>query len=119
MSRVAGIVSVKVDGVQIKVKANVTYHLGTPKREAIVGHDAVHGYKELPQVPYIEGETTDHKDLDLKKFFGIQDATVTAQLANGKTIVLRKAWNASEGTASSEEAAIPFRFEGMDAEEIR
>lgn len=117
--RVAGLVSVKVDGVQLKVKASVSYHLGTAKREAIVGHDSVHGYKELPQVPYIEGEITDQKDLDLKKFFSIENATVTAQLANGKTIVLRKAWNASEGSASSEEAAIPFRFEGLDAEEIR
>jgi hypothetical protein len=118
-NRVAGLVFVKVDGVQIKVKANVSYNLGLPKREAMVGHDGTHGYKELPQIAFIEGEQTDSKDLDLKKYLQVDGATVTAQLANGKTIVLRQAWNASEGTASSEEANLPFRFEGLDAEEIK
>jgi hypothetical protein len=119
-NRVAGIVFVKVDGVQIKVKANVSYNLGLPKREPVIGHDGVHGYKETPQIAFIEGEQTDSKDLDLKKYLQIDGASVTAQLANGKTIVLTQAWNASEGTGGSEEANMPFRFESMvEGEEIK
>lgn len=118
-NKIAGIVFVKVDGQQLQVKANVSYNLGLPKREPIIGHDGVHGYKELPQIAFIEGEITDKKDLDLKKFLSIDGASVTAQLANGKTIVLRQAWNASEGTGSTEEGAIPFRFEAKSGEEIR
>lgn len=117
-NRVAGIVFVKVDGQQIKVKANVTCNAGLPKREAVVGHDGTHGFKETPQVAFIEGEQTDQKTLDLKKYLQIDGATVTAQLANGKTFVLRQAWNASEGSVGSEEASLPFRFEGLDAEWI-
>jgi hypothetical protein len=117
-NRVAGIVFVKVDGAQLKIKANVNCNRGDEKREGIVGHDGVHGYKSLPQIPYIEGEQTDSKDLDLKKYMAIDGATVTVQFANGKTFVLRQAWNASEGTVGSEEANISFRFEGLDAEWI-
>lgn len=117
-NRVAGTVFVKVDGVQISVKASVTVNAGLGKREAIIGHDGVHGYKELPQVPFIEGEQTDQKNLDLKKYLQIDGATVTVQFGNGKTFVLRQAWNASEGSVSSEEASLPFRFEGKDAEWI-
>lgn len=114
----AGIVFVKVDGAQISVKANVNCNQGLPKREAMMGHDGTHGYKELPQVAFIEGEQTDSKDLDLKKYLMIDGASVTVQFANGKTFVLRNAWNASEGTIGSEEANLPFRFEGLDAEWI-
>lgn len=118
MEKIGGIVFVKVDGEQLRVKGNVTYNLGLPLREPVVGHDGVHGFKEVPQVAFIELEMTDKKDLSLKKFLSITSATVTAQLNNGKTIVLRNAANVSEGTGNSEEANMTVRFVGSDAEEI-
>lgn len=119
MARVGGIISLKVDGVIHNAKGNFTYNLGKPRREGVVGHDAVHGYKELPQVPFIEGEITDRADLSLEQLVAISDATVTLDLANGKVIVLRNAWFAAEGTFNTEEGNGTVRFEGLSAEEIR
>lgn len=118
-NRRAGIAYFKVDSKQYDVKGNFTYNLGKPKREGIVGHDGVHGYKELPQIPFIEGEITDNKDIDLEKFLELDGVTVTLELANGKTILLRDAWNASDGNGESEDGKIAVRFEGISAEEVK
>ena len=117
-NRRSGVLYVKVDGRQYDAKGSYTYNLGSPKREGIVGPDGVHGYKELPQIPYIEGEVVDEKDLDLKKFQLLEDSTVTLELANGKQVVLRNAWYAADGTIGTEEANVQIRFEGLSAEEV-
>ncbi len=117
--RRAGILYFKVDSELYDAKGNFTYNLGMPKREAILGCNAVHGYKETMQAPFIEGEVTDRKELDLKKLITAESATVTLELSNGKVIVLRDAWYAGEGTGNTEEANIAVRFEGISAEEVR
>lgn len=116
--RIAGLLELSVNGTLYQAKGNFTYDLGAPKRDAIVGADRVHGYKEVPKVAFIEGEVTDASDLDLSGLFQIDDATVALKLANGKTIMLRQAWYAGDGQVQTEEANIKVRFEGMSAEEI-
>jgi hypothetical protein len=117
--RRAGIIQLQVDGEILDAKGNFTYNIGRPKREAILGSDgAVHGFKETVQVPFIEGEITDRGDLDVEALIGMTDGTVTLSLANGKTIVLRSAWYAGEGTGNTEEANIPVRWEGKNGEEL-
>ena len=117
--RRSGVISFKVDSQMMDAKGNFSYNLGGEKREAIVGADKVHGFKALPQVPFIEGELTDSSDLDLAKLITLDDVTVTLELANGKVIALRRAWYAAEGTGQTEEGNIQVRFEGLTAEEIR
>jgi len=117
-NRRGGILSLNRDGVRLDVKGNWTYNLGHAKREAIVGADRTHGYKETPQVAYIEGEITDRGDLDLADLLDTRDATITLALGHGKTIVLRNAWWAGDGTVGTEEANIAARFEGTSAEEV-
>jgi hypothetical protein len=97
---------------------NFTYNLGRAKREALVGADKVHGYKEMPQPAFIEGEIRDRRTLDLKRILDMTDATVFLRFAHGKGVVLRNAWFAGEGTGNSEEANFPVRFEGLSAEEV-
>lgn len=116
--RRGGIIQVQIDGEVVDAKGNFGYNLGRPAREAIVGVDRVHGFKETPQVAFIEGEITDRGSLDLAKLVTIEGATVTLSLANGKVIVLRDAWFAGEGTGNTEEANIAVRFEGAGAEEV-
>lgn len=118
MSRRGGIISVQVDGQVYDAKGAFTYNLGRPKREAIVGADRVHGYKETPQVPTIEGTITDSSDLDLDKLLTLKDATVTLALANGKVIVLRGAYYAGDGEVSTDEGEIGVSFQGTGAEEV-
>ncbi|NDY41250.1 phage tail protein [Dissulfurirhabdus thermomarina] len=118
MSRRAGVIYFKVDGTQYAAKGNFTYNLGRPKREAIVGSDGVHGYKEQPQAAYVEGEITDSSDLDLSQLVTLDGVTVTLELANGKTILVRDAWYAGDGTGNTEEGNIGVRFEGLSGEEV-
>jgi hypothetical protein len=72
----------------------------------------------MPQAPFIEGKITDRGTLDLQKLVSIEDATVTLELANGKSILLREAWFAGEGNVSTEEGEIDVRFVGRSAEEL-
>ena len=116
--RVGGIIQVQIQGEIFDAKGSFTYNLGRPMREAVVGADTVHGYKEMPQVAFIEGVITDRQTLDLDSLVRARDVTVTLQLANGKVIALRDAWFASEGSATTEEGEIAVRFEGKDAEEV-
>lgn len=116
--RRGGTIQVQIDGVLQDAKGDFTFGLGTPKREAIVGADSVHGFKEAPQVAFLEGALTDRGNLDLKKLFTLEDATITLALAVGKTIVFRNAWYAGDGTGTTGEGEIPVRFEAQGAEEI-
>lgn len=115
--RVGGIISLAVNGEQVNAKGAFTYNLGRPKREAVLGADSVHGYKEMPQVAFIEGEITDKANLNLSALTTATDVTVTLGLANGKTILLRNAWYAGEGTGNTEEGNIGVRWEGLSGEE--
>jgi len=117
--RRAGIISLAINGITHDAKGSFAYNLGRPLREGIVGSDGVHGFKETPQVAFIEGEITDRGDFDLSALVSLVDASVTLELANGKVIVLRNAWFAGEGTANTEEANIEVRFEGAGADEVR
>lgn len=118
-NRIGGIIALKVNGDIYFAKGNFTYNLGKPKREGVVGADAVHGYKETPQVPFIEGEITDRNELSLEDLVTLDEATITLELANGKVIALSEAWYAGEGTGNTEEGNIACRFEGISAEEVK
>lgn len=116
--RVGGIIELKVNGSIYPAKGNFTYNLGRNRREGVVGADTVHGYKETPQIPFIEGEITDRADMSLTDLLTLKDATAYLRLANGKLVVLKDAWYAGEGTGNTEEGNIAFRLEGMSAEEV-
>lgn len=117
-NRVGGVIELKVNGSTYSAKGNFTYNIGRNMREAVVGADRVHGYKEMPQAPFIEGEITDRSNLSLERLVTLDNATAMLRLANGKLIVLRQAWFAGEGTGNTEEGNIAFRLEGMDGEEV-
>jgi hypothetical protein len=117
-NRLAGSLFFKIDGTQYRARGNFEFDLGAPKREAIVGADATHGYKEMPKVAYITGAITNTPDLDLDALFNLDGVTATLELANGKTVVLENAWYAGDGKVSTEEAEVEIRLEGLSAKEI-
>lgn len=114
----AGILYFKRNGTVLDAKGNFTYNLGRVKRDAIVGADRVHGFKEVPQVPRIEGEITDKGDLSIADILNAEDDTITLEIRNGKTVVLKEAWFAGEGDIGTEEANIAVLFQGISCEEI-
>ena len=110
-NRRAGRVYLKIDGALYDAKGSFSYNLGHDKREGIVGADGIHGYKETPQLPFIEGVITDRGDIDLEALTTADNVTVTLELVNGKTIVLANAWFAGEGGITTEDAEIAVRLE--------
>lgn len=116
--RVGGIIFFKIDGQQFSAKGNFTYNIGIPKREAVIGSDGVHGFKELPQPSKIEGQITDNDELDLEALLRARDVTCTLELANGKVIVLQEAFYSADGDASSEEGEIQIMMTGVRGKEI-
>lgn len=111
MERVGGIIQLKTNGEIQDAKGEFTYNLGIPKREAVVGQDGVHGYKEIPQVAFIDGVITDRSTLNLATLVSGKDLTITLALANGKTIALGTAWFAGDGEGSTGEGEIKVRWE--------
>lgn len=117
--RVGGLISFKIDGEQYNAKGNFTYNLGKPKREGVVGAEAVHGFKETPQLAFCEGEITDNVDLELSTLLDVTDAVVTLDLGAGKIILFNHAWFAGDGTGNTEEGNIAVRFEAESGEELK
>lgn len=101
------------------MKGNWTYNTGRVKRDAVLGSDGVHGYKETPQIPMIEGAVTDGRSIVLDDLLDFTEGTCTLHCRNGKVIELREAWHAGEGTVDTEESEIAVRFEGLGCEEVR
>ena len=117
--RIGGIILLKVDGNQLQAKGSFTYNLGVPKKEMVVGSDGVHGFKETPQVPYIEGAITDLDELDVETLQRTRDATVMLELANSKIIAIEEATYSADGAVTTEEGEIEVRFEGVRGREVR
>jgi len=117
-NRRAGTINVQVNGQVYDAVGSFSHNLGRPKKEMLMGADRVHGYKELPQVPFIEGEIRDASDLDVSAMLDGADVTVTIRLANGKTFMLRDAVFCGEGTGDTEEGKYAVRWEGKSAEEV-
>lgn len=119
--RKGGICIFKIDGTQYQAKGNFSYGLGEPTREGMAGADGVHGYKETPTVPFVEGEITDGQSVSLTDLARMTEQTVTLQLANGKVIALRQAWSCNPDgmKGETEDGKVAVRFEGISAEEIR
>ena len=113
-----GIISLQIDGEVYRVVGSWTRNLGVPMREPLVGSDGVHGRKETPRVPFIEGIIRDSGDLDVRDLQELDGVTASMSLPNGKLFVLYDAWYAGEGNITTEEGEITARFEGMSAEEI-
>ena len=113
-----GIAYLKADGQQFALRGNLNVGVPDVERESIVGQDGVHGYVEKPVAPYIEGDLTDSGGLSVEQIAAIRDATVTAELVNGKVYVLREAWVTTAIAINTAEGSMNVRFEGMRMEEI-
>jgi hypothetical protein len=50
---IAGTAYLKVDGQMYPLKGSLTVSITSVERNGIAGQDYVHGYQELPRVPYI------------------------------------------------------------------
>jgi hypothetical protein len=114
-----GLYRLTVDGVQQDCSGVCTYHLGAPKRTAVMSSTGrAVGYTEEGQVPYVEVDILDRADLDVSAFTLGRDVTIVVDLANGKSVVLSHAWYAGDGSVESKEGVIKSRWEGLEGNEV-
>ena len=116
--RFAGIAYVMVDSEQLPLRGNFTVSPSAFERTMIAGQDGVHGYQELPRVPYIEGDISLMPNVNLEDLEAQTDVTVVAQLANGKQYTLAYATCKSALEANTRDGQARVRWEGLWCEEI-
>ena len=116
--RIAGIAFVHVDGKQYPLRGNFTVSPSRTEKAGIAGQDRVHGYSELPRVPFIAGTISMIPELSLDEIDAWTDATVTAELASGHNYVLRNAWTAEAREIATAEGEVAVRWEGMECVEL-
>jgi hypothetical protein len=114
----AGIAFLFVAGNQLRLRGNFTVSPSPVERTMIAGQDGVHGYQELPRVPYIEGDISLTQDMRLDSLDGMTDVNVVAQLANGFTYSLIGATCKAALEANSRDGQARVRWEGIWCEEI-
>jgi hypothetical protein len=117
-NRIAGVAFLRVDGVQYALKGALTISIDAFEREGIAGMDGVHGYKETPRVPFIQGDFSDTAGMSLDDLSAVCNATVTAELATGKTYLLRNAWTSTARELNVSDGQVSVKFEGMKGEEV-
>lgn len=117
--RFAGIAFLYVDGNQMSLRGNFTVSPSAVARTMIAGQDGVHGYQELPRVPYIEGDISTVPALNLADLEAQVNVTVIAQLANGKQYTLGQAACKADLEANTRDGQARVRWEGVTCSEIQ
>ena len=117
--RIAGIAFLMVNGNQLALRGNFTVSSSPVERTMLAGQDGVHGYQELPRVPYIEGDISTVADLNLEDLDAQTDVTVTAQLANQKQYTLVGATCKSALENNTRDGQVRVRWEGLYCEELQ
>lgn len=109
--RIGGTAYIKADSKQFVLGGEMSVSPYGFIREGKTGLSGVAGYTETPKIPYIEGVFYATDELDTEELQNLKNVTVTAELANGKTYILSKAWYAGELKVNAAEGTLPFRFE--------
>ena len=117
-NRFGGIAFWSVDGNQLAVRGNLEVMPSESERTGVAGQDAVHGYTELPIVPYIAADVSTLVGASIEDIDAVTDSTITAELANGTVFVLRNAWRAERSTVNTRDGQFHVRFEGMSCVEM-
>lgn len=115
--RIAGVCYLKVDGTQYSLAGSFDVQPMTKKLEKLVGLSGIAGHKEMPIVPYLDGEIFLTAETELLAFQEMTDVTATAELANGRRYVLRNACWAGDTVAKGADGTTTIRFEGEDCQE--
>jgi len=116
--RFAGIAYLSVDGRQYQLRGNFTVSPSPVERTMIAGQDGVHGYQELPRVPYIEGDLSTVPDLNFEDVLTQVNSTVIAQLANQKQYTLQGATVKGGFEINTRDGQARVRWEGVTCLEI-
>lgn len=116
--KIGGTAFCKVNGAQLPLRGNFVVSPSAVDRTMQAGQDYVHGYTEAPRVPWIEGDISTLPDVSLEDLELQVNVTVTAELNNGRTYVLKEAMTKSAFEVNTNEGRFKVRWEGTSCDEI-
>ncbi|MEF3068066.1 phage tail tube protein [Pandoraea apista] len=116
-NRLAGTASITVDGTNYLLVGDFEYNPSSVTRETLSGQDGVHGFSEKKRPGSISASLRDAGNLTVADLNSMDNVTVVAQLANGKTIIGRNMWTVEDQTVKSTDATIEVKFEGPQVSE--
>jgi len=116
--KIGGTANFSVNGRRYSLRANMNVALSDEERESVAGLDTIHGYLSRKVPAFIEADITDTADFDIKDLTEVDNATVIAELDNGRIGVLRNCWQITQITLDVAEAQMSLRFEGSAGEWI-
>lgn len=118
-NRIAGVLTLTVDGVTQSCAGDFTMNPGTPERTALIGSDGkVHGYSETAKAPFIEGDLRLTAGFDIKEFYDKDGVDAQLTFATGDTWVYSDGWVAGSGDVGTAEGTLGLRFEAKAAEKV-
>ena len=115
--RIAGIAFLTVDGTQLALRGNFTVSPSPVERTMLAGQDGVHGYQELPRVPYIEGDISTMPGFYLEDLLQETNSTVVAQLANSMQYTLTGGTCKGGFENNTRDGQVRVRWEGVTCQE--
>jgi hypothetical protein len=115
--RIAGIATLSVDGNQMPLRGNFTVSPSTVERTMLAGQDGIHGYQELPRIPYIEADFSTLPDFQVTSLLTQVDVTLVAQLANGRNYQLTNATCKDAVEINTRDGQFRARWEGLACRE--
>jgi hypothetical protein len=116
--RFAGVAFVMVDGAQEPLRGDLTISPNSLERTMIAGQDGIHGYQELPRVPYIECSLSTLPQVAVEALEQQTNVTVVAQLANGKQYSLQEATCKGGIEINARDGQLRVRWEGTRCNEM-
>jgi len=116
-NRLAGTASITVDGTNYLLVGDFEYNPSSVTRETLSGQDGVHGFSEKKRPGSISASLRDASNLTVADLNAMDNVTVVAQLANGKTIIGRNMWTVEDQTVKSTDATIEVKWEGPQVSE--
>lgn len=119
MATIGGTIYVRIGGEQQWASGDWEYTLGLRKREPVMLTDRLAGYTETPRPATLKGTIIDHDELDVRALQSLTDATITLDLANGKSVVFSQATETSDGTIKANSGEISVEFTAVSAEEVK
>ncbi len=114
---IAGVAQITVDGATYQLEGGLKYSPSSVKREAMVGQDGFHGWKETPVTGSISMSIRDAGNMSVATFNSIRNATVVASLANGKIVTGRNMGTTDVQEVDTEDAKFEVKFEGPQVSE--
>jgi len=114
---IAGTAQFTVDGTTYQLVGNMKYSPSSVKREAMMGLDGFHGWKETPIPGRMSMTVRDAGDLTVANFNVMRNVTVVFTLANGKIVTGRNMGAVDDQEVETEDAKFDVNMQGPQVSE--